>query len=128
MLKMSEIKTNRRETPAFLTKDNSEIREFFSPVRYAVNQSLGEAVVSGNSKTYWHFHKKSEEIYFILDGNGIMEFREGNITKEYRVGAEDAILIKPGAVHRIRNIEDASLRFLCICSPAYADNDTVLVV
>jgi mannose-6-phosphate isomerase-like protein (cupin superfamily) len=40
------------------------------------------------------------------------------------IGPGDAVLIPPGAWHRIRAGEDGELRFLCCCAPAYADEDT----
>ena len=38
----------------------------------------------------------------------------------------DSIVILPGQKHRIRNIGDEDLVFLCCCAPAYRDEDTVL--
>jgi mannose-6-phosphate isomerase-like protein (cupin superfamily) len=40
-----------------------------------------------------------------------------------RVEVGDAVLIPPGARHQIR-ADDAGLRFLCCCAPAYRHEDT----
>ena len=65
-----------------------------------------------------HYHKLSEEFYFILEGRGEME-----LDGERRlVGIGDAILIPPGAWHAISAIE--ALRFLCCCAPPYDHSDT----
>lgn len=68
--------------------------------------------------TQRHFHKLSEEFYFILEGRGNMEI-DGD-TRE--VGPGDAILIPPGAWHEITALSE--LRFLCCCAPAYSHEDT----
>jgi mannose-6-phosphate isomerase-like protein (cupin superfamily) len=103
----------------FTTKDGSTIRSILdatnAPVR---NQSLAEARVPAGGATQRHFHKLSEEFYFILEGSGTLE-----IDGETRaVGPGDAILISPGARHTIRAATD--LRFLCCCAPAYSHEDT----
>jgi Mannose-6-phosphate isomerase len=42
------------------------------------------------------------------------------------VGEGDGIAILPGQNHKIWNIGDEELVFLCCCSPSYEDEDTVL--
>jgi len=81
-------------------------------------QSLAEATVPTGGSTQRHYHKVSEEFYFILDGRGRMEI-DGE-TRE--VGPGDAILIAAGAWHTISAAE--RLRFLCCCAPPYAHEDT----
>jgi mannose-6-phosphate isomerase-like protein (cupin superfamily) len=44
----------------------------------------------------------------------------------HSVGPGDAVLIPPGARHRIRAGETEELRFLCCCAPPYSDEDTFL--
>jgi len=106
------------QTP-FVTRDGSKIRSILdranAPVR---NQSLAEATVGAGGATQRHYHKLSEEFYFILEGAGTMEI-DGE-TRE--VGAGDAILIPPGAWHTIS--AEKPLRFLCCCAPAYSHEDT----
>src|SRR5256714_9701095 len=103
----------------FTTKDGSTIRSILdatnAPVR---NQSLAEARVPAGGATERHFHKLSEEFYFILEGSGTMEID----SETCPVGPGDAILIPPGARHTNRAATD--LRFLCCCAPAYSHEDT----
>ena len=103
----------------FTTKDGSQIRSILdcanAPVR---NQSLAEASIPAGRSTDRHYHKKSEEFYFLLEGNGTME-----IDGEKRsVAPGDAILIPPGAWHQIT--ASTALRFLCCCAPPYSHDDT----
>ena len=106
----------------FTTRDGSTIRSILDRSNAPVqNQSLAEARVPADGATQRHYHKLSEEFYFILEGRGDME-----INGESRpVGPGDAILIPPGAWHTIAARED--LRLLCCCSPPYAHEDTYFV-
>jgi mannose-6-phosphate isomerase-like protein (cupin superfamily) len=107
-----------KQTP-FSTKDGSTIRSILDRTNAPVqNQSLAEARVPAGGSTRRHYHKLSEEFYFVLEGSGEME-----IDGERRpVGAGDAILILPRAWHTIRATTE--LRFLCCCAPPYSHDDT----
>lgn len=108
----------------FVTKDGSEIRELLAHRNSCVRQqSLAEARLPPGSSTAPHFHARTEEIYYILEGRGQMTI--GDESRE--VGPGDAIAIPPGAIHTIRNTGPAVLKFLCCCAPAYEHSDTVLV-
>jgi mannose-6-phosphate isomerase-like protein (cupin superfamily) len=103
----------------FTTKDGSTIRSLLDRTNAPVqNQSLAEARVLAGGRTERHYHKLTEEFYFILEGAGEIEL-DG---ERRRVGPGDAILIPPGAWHTIMAIEP--LCFLCCCAPPYAHNDT----
>jgi mannose-6-phosphate isomerase-like protein (cupin superfamily) len=108
-----------RQRP-FTTKDGSTIRSILDRTNAPVqNQSLAEARVPVGQPTQRHYHRQSEEFYFILEGRGVMEI-DGE-TRE--VGPGDAILIPTGAWHTI-TAHEAELRFLCCCAPPYAHEDT----
>jgi mannose-6-phosphate isomerase-like protein (cupin superfamily) len=104
---------------AFVTKDGSTIRSLLDRTNAPVHmQSLAEASLPAGAATQRHFHKVSEEIYYILEGEGLME-----LDGEVRTVVEgDAVLIPPGAWHTIRAASD--LRFLCCCAPPYSHEDT----
>ncbi|MDX6513872.1 MAG: hypothetical protein QOE36_3376, partial [Gaiellaceae bacterium] len=62
------------DAEAFTTKDGSTIRELFGlPVGGTENQSLAEATLEPGQSTERHYHAASEEIYFVLDGEGELE-------------------------------------------------------
>ncbi len=105
----------------FITRDGSTIRRILdqtnAPVRH---QSLAEATLVPGIATERHYHRASEEFYFILEGEGTMHLGE-----ETRVvGPGDAILIPPGAWHFM--VARTALRFLCCCAPPYSHEDTFL--
>ena len=108
---------------AFITKDGSEIRELLawrnSQIRH---QSLAEARLSAGASTQEHFHKVTEEIYYITHGTGRIRI-EGEVQQ---IKPGDAIAILPGKRHKLWNTGNGELRLLCCCAPAYEDADTVI--
>jgi mannose-6-phosphate isomerase-like protein (cupin superfamily) len=108
------------QTP-FTTADGSSIRSILDASNAPVEkQSLAEARLPANGATQRHYHRQSEELYFILEGEATMEIN-GELRK---VLPGDGILIPAGAWHQIRASQDAPLQFLCCCSPAYSHQDT----
>ena len=114
---------NRRDAPAFITKDGSEVREILSPANSSIErQSLAEALLPPGGATDEHRHPIAEEIYYIISGTGRMRI-EG---EECDVTQFDGIAIPPGSLHKIWNTGEGDLAFLCICAPRYTHEDTVL--
>lgn len=114
---------NRDRSAAFITRDRSEIRPILDRTNStATNQSLAEATLPPGAETEEHYHPRSEEIYYVLHGRGLMTLKGDR----REVGPGDGILIPPGTRHRIRNTGQEPLVFLCCCSPPYSHEDTVL--
>jgi mannose-6-phosphate isomerase-like protein (cupin superfamily) len=101
---------------AFVTKDGSTIRE----LHHTAAQSLAEATLEPGRATQRHHHRRSEEIYVVTEGAGVLEV-DGETR---RVQPGDAILIPPGAWHRLENDGPGALRILCCCAPPYSHDDT----
>ncbi len=104
----------------FTTADGSTIRVLLdSDAGGARSQSLAEASLETGQTTQRHYHAVSEEIYYVLEGDGELE-----VDGEWaRVGPGDAVLLPPGAWHEIR-AGASGVRFLCCCAPPYAHDDT----
>ncbi len=114
---------NLDDAPPFTTKDGSEIRELLAHRNSVIrNQSLAEARIQPGQSTQEHYHRVTEEIYYITHGQGRM--RIGTETRDVKVG--DAIAIPPGERHKIWNTGTETLRLLCCCAPAYEHDDTVI--
>lgn len=107
--------TSLADAAPFTTKDGSTIRE----LHHTAAQSLAEARVEAGAGTERHYHRRSEEIYLVLEGSGTMEL-DG---ESRELGPGDAVLIPAGAWHQIR-AGATPLRFLCSCAPAYSHEDT----
>jgi mannose-6-phosphate isomerase-like protein (cupin superfamily) len=84
------------------------------------NQSLAEATLAPGQATQRHYHRETEEFYYLLEGSGEMEI-DG---ERAAVRPGDAVLVPPGAWHEIRADEGSELRFLCCCAPPYRHEDT----
>lgn len=110
---------NISQQQPFVTKDGSTIRSILDLSNAPVEkQSLAEASLSAGGETDRHYHKVSEELYFVTQGSGEMEI-DGEVRS---VSVGDAILIPAGARHQIKSA--AGMTFLCCCAPPYAHDDT----
>ena len=121
---LMSTQTHYSQIDAYTTKDGSEIRELMHPTQHGnSNQSLAEALVFSGQKTALHVHHKSEELYHITQGQGLMTLGD----KTFTVSKGDTICIQPGTAHCIENSGSGTLHILCCCSPAYAHEDTQLL-
>ncbi len=65
-----------------------------------------------------HYHKKTTEIYYILEGTGFMELDDDVIQLE----PEMTIMIRPGCKHRA----SGDLEIINVCMPAFDKSDEYL--
>lgn len=115
--------THYKDAKPYTTKDGSIVRELMHPEHHICkNQSFAEAIIACDLETKSHKHLKSEEIYYINQGNGLMTLGD----KIFNVNTGDTICIPPGTVHKIKNTGNIYLKIICSCSPAYSHDDTVL--
>lgn len=118
------MKTRHAEITPYVTKDGSEIRELMHPALHGNRlQSLAEATVAPGARTQLHRHARTEELYHVTAGDGIMTLGDTRI----KVGAGDTVHIPPGTPHRIEATGAAPLRILCCCCPPYSHEDTELL-
>ena len=121
---MTKSKTSYAAVPAYQTKDGSEIRELMHPDHHGnAKQSLAEAIVHPGQQTLLHKHLRTEELYHVTAGRGLMLLGD----QRFEVAAGDTICIPPGTPHCIGNIGATPLKILCCCSPAYSHDDTILL-
>lgn len=128
------MKTSYQSVASFITLDGSVIRELMRPALThpeltrpgqgrSEKQSLAEAIVSPGQSTKLHRHHRSEELYHVTAGQGLMTLG----TDIFDVSEGDTVCIPPGTPHRIENISDTNLKILCCCAPAYTHDDTELL-
>lgn len=114
---------NRTNIDSYVTKDGSRVWELFHPDSSAVEGfSVAEAVVEPGQGTEAHRHRLSQEVYYVLEGSGVMRLGED----AFIVACGDAILIPPGTSHSIKNSGADALHILCTCCPPYSHDDTEL--
>ena len=107
--------------------DRSVLCELLHPDKTAgagnLNCSIAHAIVPPKESTLPHILKRSTEIYYILEGDGIMHI-DGETAPVHQ---GQIILIPPGSVQYIANTGNGDLVFLCIVSPKWEARDEVLV-
>src|SRR2546423_11810732 len=106
-----DVQSVNRAEP-FETKYGSTIRE----LHHTEHQSLAEATLEPSQATARHYHRATEEIYFVLKGSGELEV-DG---ERRRVRPGDAALIPPGAWHSLGIDGSCGLRILCCCEQPYS--------
>lgn len=85
-----------------------------------IHHSLVHVVIPSGKSSQAHYHKVSEETYYILNGVGLM--RVGS--KTFRLYPGQACLIKPLETHQIYNDGADDLEFLTVSAPAWTPNDS----
>jgi mannose-6-phosphate isomerase-like protein (cupin superfamily) len=108
--------TSVNSVESFVTKDGSFIRE----LHRTEAQSLAEATLEPDQATERHYHRATEEIYFVVKGSGDMEVE----SEHKRIAVGEAVLIPAGAWHSLHNNGTSELRILCCCVPPYSHEDT----
>ncbi len=100
--------------------DGSALREILHPDRgpFPLGYSLARAVVGPGAKTRPH-RLKSSEVYYILEGRGLMHV-EGQSAE---VAAGQAVYIPPLHAQHIENTGPGDLVFLCLVDPAWKPED-----
>ena len=115
------MKTSRDTIEPYCTKDGSLIRELIHPENHGNhNLSLAEAIIAPGSATKLHVHDKTEELYHVIKGRGIMTLG----SEQFAIKEGDTICIRPGQSHKVENTGNSSMKILCSCAPAYSHNDT----
>jgi mannose-6-phosphate isomerase-like protein (cupin superfamily) len=118
------IKTESGSARPYVTKDGSIIRELMHPdVHGNANQSLAEATLAAGRRSRRHRHLQSEELYYIIEGQGLLCVGDQKTT----VVTGDTVCIPPQVEHDIENTGAGPLRFLCCASPPYRHDDTQLM-
>jgi mannose-6-phosphate isomerase-like protein (cupin superfamily) len=107
---------NAKDVEPFVAADLSEIRPLIDRSTTAIaSVSVAHATLAPGAQTIWHRLDRTDEIYFILAGRGLVSV--GGESRE--VSAGDTVWIPAGMEQRIRNLGPDPLKFLCACGPAY---------
>lgn len=83
--------------------------------------SFAMLIIEPGERSRRHFHKETEEIYYILSGQGRVEI--DNETFDIRQG--HAIFLPIGSYHQISNTGDQKLIFVCSDAPVFNPEDVI---
>lgn len=85
------------------------------------NMSIAEITIPAGVEVTKHYHLESEEVYQIISGSGIMHLD----SEELLMTPGQAVAIKVGQWHSIRNESSEPLVMIVTCSPAWKPEDQV---
>jgi mannose-6-phosphate isomerase-like protein (cupin superfamily) len=108
------------ECKEFIAGDNCLLREILrsDDAGLAIRYSLAHAVVRPGETT-WRHRLRSSEVYYIMEGEGIMHINDESAP----VHPGSTVYIPPHARQCITNSGGNDLRFICIVDPAWKKED-----
>jgi len=89
-----------KDNETYLLKDNKTLK----------NLVLSSTCLYRGQMTRGHSHAGQEEVYFFVQGTGMMMVDE----EKFRVAQGDIVLIPDGAFHRVINDGEMNLVFNCV--------------
>lgn len=111
----------------FKAIDKTILCELLHPERgcedLKINYSIAHAILKAGESSLVHRLKTSVEIYYILEGKGIMHIDDEKKT----VNHGQVIYIPANSKQCIENIGNDELKFLCIVYPMWKEKDEELV-
>lgn len=111
---------NVRDASVIRSRHGSEIRPLIDRTTSSIQQcSLAEERLEPGQAVSPHFHRETEEIYYVLEGEGAMSIGD----ETHPVSAGDAIMIPRNAVHSLANTGTVAMRIVLVCGPAFQRSD-----
>lgn len=111
---------NVRDAAVLRSRHGSEIRPLIDRTTSSITQcSVAEELLAPGQAVTPHFHRQTEEVYYILEGEGVMTVG----TDRRAVTAGDAILIPLDTVHSLENTGSRAMRIVLVCGPAFSRDD-----
>lgn len=104
--------------------EGTKIKQYFHPhnTLNGINYSMAQFTLEPGKKTKLH-KMGSSEIYYILEGSGMLKINEDT----YQLGKDDSAYVPPNSKQYIENTGSIDLRFLCIVEPAWKADDEILL-
>jgi len=107
----------------FTAIDNTLLCELLHPAKedehLEISYSIAHAIIKPNETSLPHKLKTSAEVYYILEGEGLMYIDD----KSAEVHPGQAIYIPPNSKQYVQNTGSSHLKFLCIVYPMWRLED-----
>jgi mannose-6-phosphate isomerase-like protein (cupin superfamily) len=112
------------EIPFMDGSEGTKIKQYFHPhnTLNGITFSLAQFTIKEGKRSLSH-KLQSSEIYYILEGVGIIRINEESFT----IGKDDSIYVPPMSEQFIENTGTTDLRFLCIVDPAWKTEDEIIL-
>ena len=104
--------------------EGTKIKQYFHPhnTLNGISYSLAQFTLESGKKSKLH-KMSSSEIFYILDGTGILHIND----ETHHLNKDDSAYVPPNARQFIENSGKGDLRFLCIVEPAWRAEDEILL-
>ena len=109
------MKIIKRNDTEVINGSCGKIQEMFD------SDKLSIAYVDVTKDFVPHMHKEMEEIYYILEGSGILIVGD----ERFVIEKDDIVPIPKGKFHSIELTTPEPLRLLAITTPKYNSNDVI---
>ncbi|MBU4069882.1 MAG: cupin domain-containing protein [Nanoarchaeota archaeon] len=112
------------DKPPITALDGALIYELMNvEEREQLDVALAVGFLPAGRKAIPHYHKISEELYYVTDGFGRVRVGE----QDFEVKKGSIIYIPTDKVHALENESDLEeLKVLCVSSPSYTEGDFIL--
>lgn len=109
---------------SFLGEEGSEIKQIFHPDNTSndIRYSLAHTEISPGKSSKPH-KMKSAEVFFVLDGTGVIHVNE----QTEKIEKNQSIFVPPQTVQYLENTGEQYLKILCIVDPAWKQEDEMLI-
>lgn len=118
---------NLSECKVITALDGTILRELLNPLhdglKFKLRYSIAHAIIKVGQASMPHRLLKSSEVYYILEGNGIMHVDD----QHHEVGPGSLIYIPPKAAQYLENSGDSDIVFLCFVDPYWQPDEEELV-
>jgi mannose-6-phosphate isomerase-like protein (cupin superfamily) len=107
---------------SFSGHEGTKIRQIFAPdnTNNVIRYSIAHCTINPGKTSKPHTMKTSE-VYYILEGKGIMYVDE----EQKQVAKDESLFIPPNSRQCLENIGETDLVALCIVDPAWKREDEV---
>ncbi len=112
------------EIPSIPGNEGTTIKQHFHPhnTLNGIRFSLAEFTLEVGKKSLPH-KLKSSEVYFILEGKGILHVND----ELFEIAKGDSAYVSPMSKQFIENSGEVDLKFLCIVDPAWKEKDEMIL-
>ena len=118
------ISKKNKDLGSIFGNENTEIKQIFNPQNTVngIRYSLAYSTIKPGKKSKQH-KMKTSEVYFVLEGKGILYIDREPIDIE----KHQSIFVPPFSLQYLENTENEELKVLCIVDPAWKKEDEVLI-
>ncbi len=84
--------------------------------------SVIEERMPAGAKEVMHYHEKSQQLFYVLEGEATMKFENSEVT----LSEGESLHIPPNVSHQMTNLASEPLRFLVVSQPiSHGDRVTI---